>query len=741
MMLRDTWMKMAADYEDSVDVRFHMVLCKHEILSELINEEIHVHNDTIIHISPHPRGTRTGLRSGVMRTYGFCGPGQEDSEGHHRLQLYYYLMYRSSQRYTFVAFLDDDGLLCLPRLIANCRYFFPRVRFVSGKMWCNASWVDMNYFDEDFLLYSFDMLARIAIAINDTLQTRLQLLNQDGGEQRFNESQKQAMPFAIHHQHLVSSYIDQGEDISVFDNQEGIDSQQGTLNSMMYDRYAELEKGTNRQTVANEYWAVACAHGMWFHHVTRREVLEAATKGAMENKYMSPSPPNVSRMTSSVCTWSYRLILREFVNPECAKYFGDSAEEDWVQELCAHRYIFIRGQHHSGAGLLQELLTMAKHHDISSFSSQEEDVPRTPKVPDFEGLYLQEILPWDDAHDDVNLKPCFCKCHADPPSWLCMFFCPIQTQLSRSTARDLFASWRQFWDTGSKMGSAQRPKVLMEASSGIDGSLPFQFFPHVSFIIYIMRHPWASRFSFHKAACHIPTSGKGIPTCLADWILLWYILFARKQSNKTLVIRFEALLANPKKVLLQTLQTHLADIFPSGELHEIPADIWSQRSATPKLDMWNWHTTHNGTAAPHHRPDVLGMAAKCNRSSLCQASCSFSSSIQQAMHEFGYNLLQPEKSAIEEESAIVNLGHIFAQKSVSIFTTEAKKMEGLQKWSNSQLALTCKMTRQGSNGTLPSQCASPRIRQRMRFLEDACNANRRRSRVCITGSRIGCSHY
>eukprot|EP00403_Amphidinium_massartii_P005805 CAMPEP_0178382650 /NCGR_PEP_ID=MMETSP0689_2-20121128/6600_1 /TAXON_ID=160604 /ORGANISM="Amphidinium massartii, Strain CS-259" /LENGTH=677 /DNA_ID=CAMNT_0020002855 /DNA_START=214 /DNA_END=2244 /DNA_ORIENTATION=- len=677
-------MTLAGEHAHLFDIKFHIVLCHGQQLhTTLLDDEKQSFADMVIHISPHPPGMRK-----IGKTYNFCGPGEFDSESHHRLVLYEYMMRHATHNYSFVAFVDDDGFICLPRLVTSCRDFYPQSMFISGKMFCNAPWTKMNYFDQDYMLFSFDMMSRIAVSMKKIMHDRLKVL-QTQGEAKFKKLQRHEWSFGQVHQRLVDSWIAGGEEVYVYDNREGIDSQQGTLNSMMFDGYAALETDIKRIAVAQEFWSVACAHGVWFHHVTRADVMNVTSKATALHKHMSPAPPAMDFITQKTCKWTTR---RTFKHPDqsCVSSFGTHADEEWVQELCSHRYIFVRGQHHSGAAVLAQLLSFAKMDDTSAFSFDEEGVPQTPRVPDFEGQFLQEVWPWDDAYDHVELKACYCKCPVDASAWLCMFLCPAQAHLSRDTARDVYASWRQFWDTGSRMNSSDQPKVLVEASSGIEASPFLKFFPSVSHLIYVMRHPWASRFGFHHEACKIaPVSSEGVfpPSCLSDWIFLWHTVSTQQQTQVS-VVRFEAFITSPETAIHHLLRVKLEGLYPSPTTHSMPADMLPQMSGAlashnsevPRhLDKWTWHTTHSGKTTPLETPDVLGMAAECKASAACRSSCKEASAMQAAMTEFGYDLLEPEMSPFGADSPLLDLEQIFLKSHVTDMLP-AQKASWLQNW-------------------------------------------------------------
>lgn len=175
---------------------------------------------------------------------------------------------RSMHTYEYFLHVDDDGVLCIHKLLHQLRALPNGVeKFFWGRYWCDLG---MSRADENFLLLSNSLVENVL-----TMSTILQL----------NEKRT----FAINLGYLLGIM----KNVQIFDDQIQIDSQQGYLTEFMSKAYDSSRD--------NDYKSF-CRKFLWGHRVKDTSVMHAGVMGALESIH----PDEVPVVTSPEQTCSFR---------------------------------------------------------------------------------------------------------------------------------------------------------------------------------------------------------------------------------------------------------------------------------------------------------------------------------------------------------------------------------------------------------------------------------------------------
>eukprot|EP00608_Synchroma_pusillum_P002922 CAMPEP_0198441374 /NCGR_PEP_ID=MMETSP1452-20131203/62401_1 /TAXON_ID=1181717 /ORGANISM="Synchroma pusillum, Strain CCMP3072" /LENGTH=437 /DNA_ID=CAMNT_0044161999 /DNA_START=18 /DNA_END=1328 /DNA_ORIENTATION=- len=331
--------------------------------------------------------------------------------------------------------------------------------------------------------------------------------------------------------------------VTLFDDQDRIDSQQndGWLNTHMQEagppEFAWSE---------NKFHEGLCRRVVWSHRVTDGDIMKVAHMSAVRNDLMEPSDPNKLPM-NNVChgegirSLQSPVINREVVihpiegdEPEsndglkldygCLFSLGKSVQVPWAKSLCKHNYIFVRGQHHTGTGLVRSLITTGTEDKLSSFEQRYQN----PQVPEYEGQFFQSLWPLDNPSEP---RAKFCGCDNDAQIG-CMYLCPARAWdwASDERKKKLFDEWRLFWDMSKQF--------LLEKSPEMGASHLRATFPN-SKVVYVMRHPLSLRVDYQRPAC---ARVEDVPKCIDTWLNLWRAV----PIKNTLIVRYESAALYPQ---------------------------------------------------------------------------------------------------------------------------------------------------------------------------------------------------
>mmetsp|Transcript_15830 Transcript_15830/g.28856 ORF Transcript_15830/g.28856 Transcript_15830/m.28856 type:complete len:803 (+) Transcript_15830:68-2476(+) len=634
--LRSSWLQWARGrYKGIVDYNFHVVLCKdqeHDPLHPSLESDMKKYKDVTLHINPYNLSTIH-----YEKKYHFCGV-----EAQHRLQVLESVL-SMPQKYRFIAMVDDDGMLCVPTLVRDLSAALPHRNLLWGKFWCSGARIahGMKFSakhwarkvreaaafrpDSNFMILSRDLLARISHTMRAAVLPANPAIHQFPGPQ-YRGGPHMPVPWGKAIMTAIRMLTSaRGTSVNIFDDRERIDAQQDWLVNAIQDYRWDSLGDNQSKHVGRQFMRSVCKRVIWSHHVTKRFVLKQAYDVAEEEGQLAPLPSEQASAYrfSDVCQWTRRHIRGKDTNGLCEaalKPRDEISSPEWVRELCSHRYVFVRGQHHTGTGLLRDLILQSLGPDISSFST----VNTTPPVPQHEGQFLQNLWPWDNPPEK---RRCYCGC-ASPEDWSCFYLCPRRDHLGKDFAKVLLYNWRQFWDLDKH--------ILLEKSPDMGGQHVLQLFPSVSTVIYVMRHPWSARKTYLTPACVTDSTAAN---CLLEWLVMWRGI----PSQNALVVRYENLVLMPQ---------HTMDLLRRRLLHMGIVSVHSRHGARrlekvelkegvmPSLWSPNAGVHRAGKSIP---VDINATAAACRAALSCKEAVTPYVPVLAAM---GYDLLNPEWSSL-----------------------------------------------------------------------------------------------
>mmetsp|Transcript_17758 Transcript_17758/g.41338 ORF Transcript_17758/g.41338 Transcript_17758/m.41338 type:complete len:826 (-) Transcript_17758:332-2809(-) len=663
-VLRDTWLRWVThgEFGPKVDYGFHIVLCKDKandkaVVGEL-RKEWQQHGDLTLHKSKY------NTRKIVLdhRPYEFCG-----LEAEHRLQVVEYVL-ALPVKYGFVSTADDDGLLCMPSFVRDLE-LLPPYNVIWGKFWCKLRFMRP---DSNWITFSADLLKKLAVSLRDW---GLKPLDPPKGEPRKTpEELGTRLPFGIAIARILTHYIQKlGERVHVLDDRERIDTQQDWL--FTYLQGTTFPSSKIFKEMATIFRTSVCKRLVWVHRATDRALVDEAYQNARNNSHSSwLTAKSLSLSPADICTFSRRLPhepnatwepdddpysmqpgyeqwRRLSVSRACVKSFEPDEWEDdeWMQEMCSHRFIFLRGQHAGALDLVRSLLSTGASQVLSTHG----DADWIPQVPNYEGQYLQTLWPWDKP---TFLRACFCGCSSED-DWVCWYLCPDRTEAwsIKARARALFYSWRTFWD--------MTKPVQLEQSPEMGARHVLHLFPEVSTLIFVMRHPLLAKSSPHSLACMEPLS---MAQCVGKWLFMW----SRIPLSRTLIVRFENAKLQPEvvRILLQRavgLDEIVDEQNKKAGLESAPlADAGSAPASEADaaedmvqlaLDDGLWQLTEEASESTAHQ--AADLARLCARDSICSAAIE---PLGEKIRSLGYNLLEPAASQLGRGWPFVNISFAIA---------------------------------------------------------------------------------
>lgn len=169
----------------------------------------------------------------------------------------------STYRFKFYLRIDDDGVLCLDRLIWQLKTLDPSkasAMLFWGKYWCRAH---SSRADENFMLFSHQ-LAEFIINVLDHFRT-------SGWTLALN----------------IGAFLIQMKEVYIIDDRLQIEAQQGHIASYMSEPY-----NSSLQVMYRVY----CLEHIWAHHVNEKILKEAITyeKDMVNLSLPIFHPPNVT---------------------------------------------------------------------------------------------------------------------------------------------------------------------------------------------------------------------------------------------------------------------------------------------------------------------------------------------------------------------------------------------------------------------------------------------------------------
>mmetsp|Transcript_24467 Transcript_24467/g.56340 ORF Transcript_24467/g.56340 Transcript_24467/m.56340 type:complete len:773 (+) Transcript_24467:67-2385(+) len=644
-LLRNSWLKWVIDgeFRGIVDYGFHVMLCADraadDALVNALHEEWKQNTDLTIHRSPY----RTKQIVLDNRNYEFCG-----LEAEHRLQVSEHVL-SMPVKYSFITTADDDGILCMPAYVKDLR-MLPRSNLIWGKFWCKLKVVRP---DSNWITFSTDLLQRLTASLRDW--GLKPIAPQPGYPPSTPEELGERLPFGIAIARILVYYMqDLGERIFVLDDRERIDTQQDWVITHLQGEGSSFPKSKKYAEIADIFRNSICQRLVWVHRATDPDLVMKAYATARDNNHMAfITARSLSLSPADVCSFSRRLPRslpdlhaanaseayswdggkRQWASfkshPACRHQLESDGFEDyeWIEELCAHRFIFLRG--HFAAGL--ETLRSTISSGVESILSVHGDHDWVPKVPRHEGQYFQLMWPWDKP---AFMRTCFCGCKSDA-DWACWYLCPLRAKdwATKGRAKQLFYSWRLFWDM-------TKPYQL-EMSTEMGAMHLEQFFPEVSTVVFLMRHPLAMNTAITGLACSLNMTT--LDACVAEWLVMW-----SRTPKKSLVVRLENLFLQPEFVQV-VIQRQLGLTSALAEIHGLredsPPTILAQDMVylAERKVLW----TDGGLGG-----DAANVASRC----LANSSCTWPQlSERKLVQDMGYELLRPADSLLGQGWPFVDL--------------------------------------------------------------------------------------
>lgn len=650
--MRETWLKWITEDREvrkKVDWGFHIVLCKDRFDegTKILRPEEQQYGDITVHRSRHDASELVVWDQGD-RSYEFCGV-----EADHRLEVFEHVLSLSTG-YKFISMIDDDGFLCVPTLLRDLE-MLPQKNLVWGKFWCDQDAVRP---DSNFFTISTDLMARAGRGMRESgmlpevapkrqmfKKAKAWLRSKVDSRAKNDNALGDPVPlgralFAVisHFVHVLK------ERVYIFDDDKRIDAQQGWLLTLTQgSRLVPVAYALNH--VKKQFDRSLCKRVVWAHRALERNVLEQVYDAAVKGGHLAQlTPQNYSLKMEDTCRWwnekpdisppvssTVKLPVSKSHCKSQLHKLKDTWEwwnVDWMEDLCSHRFVFVRGQHQTGTDLVQKLIVTGTERVLSSFEQQ----AHTPAVPQYDGQFLQDLWPWDMP---AVVRQCFCGCKS-VSDWVCLYFCPQRAKKwglgirgRKPRARELFYTWRMFWDL--------KKPVLLEKSQEMGARHVLAMFPGVSVVVFVMRHPLSARKDQNDAACGELQS---IGHCIDEWIRMWMLV----PQEDVVVVRYESAALEPS-IAGPLLQERL--VLPSAD-----GGTWP-----PRLDKEGassvWQAPVEELRGDKSNPiDVQELAKQCRASPSCEASLQ---EREAKVARFGYNLMHPERSDITSGNLFVDL--------------------------------------------------------------------------------------
>lgn len=206
---------------------------------------------------------------------------------------------------------------------------------------------------------------------------------------------------------------------------------------------------------------------------------------------------------------------------------GTSTKGNKWRELCSLRIFFVGGAHHSGTGLLRQLIVefpLMKKHSGTNF-------------PQDEGMFLQSVFPPVRSRDESFCGPC------TPPGPTCVITCPAlrRSYVTNENREILFHDWVERWGVLPSSGGSG---LLVEKTPDFTMAFRTAMFPHVSVPVMIMRHPACS----YAREEHIRDEN--------DWGAVWADFLLEQMDNfvsRAALVRFEDIVTQGKDRVQENL--------------------------------------------------------------------------------------------------------------------------------------------------------------------------------------------
>jgi len=636
--LRESWLQWilnsTSKYGQLVHYGFHIVVCKDRAReASQLRLENRTHRDLFVHVSPD----NTSKIVYPDKTYEFCGV-----EAAHRLQVTESVL-NLPTKYRFITMVDDDGFLCIPSLVRDLQ-LFPQQNLLWGKFWCKQAIVRP---DSNFLTLSSDLLGRASVHMRiwKVLPETTESIQQPRGQQPPGEHEKMSepLPWGIALYRIIAYYIKQhGAKIHVVDDRDRLDAQQDWILTKMQDGTWDAFNDDRFKFVGRRFHRGLCRRVVWSHRVMKKMLLTRAYEAAdSEEQLAALAPPDLSDDPADVCRWHSEPVDKFFVNKQCTKALGqdEDSSQQWIEELCSHRYIFIRGQHHTGTGALSRLISNEMDDVVSAFSNSN----AAPDVPEYEGQFFQALWPWDNP---PGPRSCFCGCES-ASDWVCSYLCLLRTDMSKAYSRKLLFTWRLFWN--------MRRPALMEKSPEMGSAHVLKMFPKVSRAIYVMRHPFSARKSYLEPACSVAS----VDECLDKWLTMWYkipgadvmvvrfedVVLREQEVRSALWVRLQSELGLPESALARVLGDGLnAEGNESSQIHGRRLEL----RETPNVMETIWSISPDVQRAGKSIPvDIQSFANSCLQHPECEQAMTYFTPV---MGGLGYNLHSPVNSTLGSDT-------------------------------------------------------------------------------------------
>mmetsp|Transcript_46495 Transcript_46495/g.108341 ORF Transcript_46495/g.108341 Transcript_46495/m.108341 type:complete len:783 (+) Transcript_46495:61-2409(+) len=625
--LRSSWLRWIRNdttkFGAEVNYGFHVVLCNDKVAdTNLVAAENSTHRDVFVHVSEHNTSTIVY----PDKTYEFCGV-----EAAHRLQVIEYVL-SLPVKYKFLTMIDDDGFLCVPTLVRDM-HMLPQQSLLWGKFWCKQAVVRP---DSNFLTISTDLMARAAKHMREwrVLPEKAESVQQPPGQRTTGGPNEQALgtplPWGIALYRIISYYITKlGEAVHVIDDRDRVDAQQEWIMTKMQDGTWDAYNDDKFKFVGRRFHLGLCRRVVWSHRVIKKALLLRSYEAAdREGQLAAITPDQLSMRPADVCRWHSEPINRTMIHIGCTKDIPvqQKTDAEWIHELCSHRFIFVRGQHHTGTGALAKLVSQGMEDVLSAFHQS----AAAPDVPEYEGQFFQNLWPWDNP---PALRSCYCGC-ASTADWVCNYQCPIRNQMGKHQSRKLLYHWRLFWN--------MRRPILMEKSPEMGSQHLLKLFPKVSRVVYVMRHPFSARESYISPSCSI----HAITDCLDKWLLMW----SKIPKASSMVVRFE-------DVILRAAEVHRSLWLRLGDELALPFDVSSfvsdaAEGSPRRLEHYKtsevldsvWSIPNDVHRKGKSIPvDIQALATKCNGDDSCARGIKYFSPVMRGM---GYDLIDPRNSGL-----------------------------------------------------------------------------------------------
>jgi hypothetical protein len=300
-----------------------------------------------------------------------------------------------------------------------------------------------------------------------------------------------------------------------------------------------------------------------------------------------------------------------------------SSNEQWVDQLCSHVFVHVRGLWHGGTGVVRLVLREASGLPASIHTS-------TGGVEDEAGFLTKVRGASDPSNRPGNKRRGYC-----PKRWNTRIgwgFCypPRDEYYTLREIKQLWDDFSKFWDTSASVLIEKVPLPYAEYEDA---------FPHVSFTVFVIRHPLSMVYQ--------SAGGKKVritPYVIMTWLLEWIHamqVYLRDPPPGLIVVRFEDFLLHQDEVACAAYK-HMGLGLPCAR----PSNGRSRQLHLRESGKLNADRVWRG--------NEISYLQTCQRDSTCNA---FLKEIEPYMRSmWGYSVLDPLSYEKENFSGVMIQG-------------------------------------------------------------------------------------